>query len=44
MKQTRMLYLLDMLNRGHPFRLAVLLTAMFFKKDPAEIEREFYRE
>lgn len=43
MKQTRVAHLLSLLNEGHPFKIAVLLTAIYFKVPSYIIEQEFYR-
>jgi hypothetical protein len=43
MPQTRLAHLLAHLNDGHPFRIAVILTAHAFKVPVHVIEREFYR-
>lgn len=43
MPQTRLAHLLTLLNDGHPFRIAVILTAHTFKVPTHVIERDFYR-
>ena len=43
MTQTRQAHLLALLRDGHPFRVAVILTAHFFNVHASTIEREFYR-
>lgn len=43
MTQTRQAHLLALLKEGHPFKVAVLLTAIYFKVPAYTIEREFYR-
>ena len=43
MSQTRQAHLCALLNEGHPFKIAVLLTAITFKTPAHTIEKEFYR-
>ena len=43
MSQTRTAHLLGLLAHGHPFKIAVLLTAILFDVPAHVIEREFYR-
>lgn len=43
MSQTRQAHLLSLLNAGHPFRIALILTSITFSVPTHIIEREFYR-
>lgn len=43
MPHTRQAHLCDLLAKGHPFKVAVILTAIYFKVPAYVIEQEFYR-
>lgn len=43
MQQTRQAHLCSLLNAGHPFKIAVLLTSIHFNVPAHAIEKEFYR-
>ena len=44
MPQTILSYLCALLNAGHPFKIALLITSIQFKTPAHAIERIFYRE
>jgi hypothetical protein len=43
MTQTRQAHLCALLNAGHPFKIAVILTAHFFNVPAHKLEREFWQ-
>ena len=43
MSQTRQAHLCSLLNAGHPFRIAILLTSIQFNVPTHQLEREFYK-
>jgi hypothetical protein len=43
MQQTRQAHLCALLNAGHPFRIALILTSITFNVPTHTIEKEFYR-
>jgi hypothetical protein len=43
MHQTRQAHLCALLNAGHPFRIAVLLTSIQFGVPTHILEKEFFR-
>lgn len=43
MSQTRVAHLLSLLNAGHPFRIALILTSITFNIPTHILEKEFYR-
>jgi hypothetical protein len=43
MSQTRQAHLCALLNKGHPFKISVILTSIAFKVPAHVVEREFYR-
>ena len=43
MHQTRQAHLCALLNKGHPFKIALILTSIQFNIPTHQLEREFYR-
>jgi hypothetical protein len=43
MSQTRQAHLLSLLNAGHPFRIALILTSIQFNVPTHVLEKEFFR-
>jgi hypothetical protein len=43
MHQTRQAHLCALLNEGHPFKIALILTSIAFSVPTHILEKEFYR-
>jgi len=43
MQQTRRAHLLGLLNAGHPFKIALILTSIQFNVPTHILEKEFFR-